>query len=585
MLSSHLTLPSGAIRPDRDTMDYDVVIVGAGPAGLACAIHLKQLAKDSGQEIRICILEKGSEIGAHLLSGAVLEPKALDELLPGWRKSDGKLPPPPASMTKVTKDHFQLLSRNRAWSLPILKPLRNHGHYIISIGELAKWLGNIAESMGVEIYPGFPAAEILTHPDDPNIIIGVATPDRGINKNGEKTPAFEAGMEIHARQTILAEGCHGSLSQHIITKFDLRANKSPQTYGLGIKEIWEIAPENHRPGHVSHTIGWPLDRKTYGGSWLYHYGENLISIGFVVGLDYENPYLSPFKEMQRFKTHPSIQPILKGGRRISYGARALVEGGYQSLPDLIFPGGLLIGDSAGFLNVAKIKGNHAAIKSGMLAAQALTEMFVKSQDNIKSEEKSGKKAGEQCTSYPDLFKKSWLAKELYKVRNIRPGFHSRIFGIFPAGLWGGIFNAAFQILGGWRLPYTLQHRADHKSLKPAAQCRPISYPKPDGVVSFDRLSSVHLSNTYHAEDQPSHLRLSDPYIPIAQNLPLYAEPAQRYCPAAVYEIIESPDKTTPPKFQINAQNCIHCKSCDIKDPAQNITWTPPQDGGPNYSDM
>jgi len=540
-----------ALRPDRDVMPYDVVIVGAGPSGLACAIRLKQHAPD----LSVCVLEKGSEVGAHLLSGAVFEPRALTELIPDWKEKGAPL------HTPATEDQFLFLTKTAALRLPTPPQMHNHGNYIISLGELGKWLAEQAESVGVEIFSGFAAAEILY--DDTGMVIGVATGDMGIGKDGHSTEAFTPGVELHARQTVFAEGCHGSLTKQLIQKFDLRKNSDPQTYGLGIKEVWEIDPAKHHKGLCTHSVGWPMDSKTYGGSWMYHFGDNLISIGFVVGLDYSNPYLSPFEEMQRFKTHPAIRKTLEGGRRIAYGARALVEGGLQSLPKLSFPGGLLIGDTAGFLNVAKIKGNHTAMKSGMIAAEALATHLANEDSNP------------ECVGYEPAFKSSWVHEELYKVRNIRPGFHW--------GLFIGLIHAAFQTLGGWRLPYTLKHKADHAQMMDAKDAPPIDYPKPDGVITFDRLSSVQLSNTNHEEDQPSHLKLGDPRIPIDVNLPRFAEPAQRYCPAGVYEVV---DQGGEKKFVINAQNCVHCKTCDIKDPSQNITWTVPQGGGgPNYPSL
>lgn len=549
---------STAIRSDREAMEYDVVIVGAGPAGLSCAIRLKQLAQETAKEISVCVLEKGSEIGAHLLSGAVFETRALDELIPDWGEKGAPL------TCKAQKDQFLFLTEKSSYRLPTPPQMNNHGNYIISLGELGRWLSEQAESLGVEIFSGFAAAEILY--DDKEAVIGVATGDMGIDKDGNKTPMFEAGVELHARQTILTEGCHGSLTKQVIQKYNLRERSDPQTYGLGIKEIWEIDPEKHDEGSITHTVGWPMDNKTYGGSWIYHMAENMISIGFVVGLDYTNPYLSPYEEMQRFKTHPDIRKALEGGKRISYGARALVEGGLQSLPKLTFPGGCLAGDCAGFLNVPKIKGNHAAIKSGMIAAESVfTCLHLESTPHN----------GWECSRYDRNFEASWLHKELYKVRNIRPGFRW--------GLWMGMAHAAFQTLGGWLLPYTLKNHADHKQLDKAENSAPINYPKPDGVLTFDRLTSVQLSNTNHAENQPGHLQLTDPEIPLKTNLPEYAEPAQRYCPAGVYEILEENGQK---KFQINAQNCVHCKTCDIKDPSQNINWTVPQGGdGPNYSNM
>ncbi|MES2729334.1 MAG: electron transfer flavoprotein-ubiquinone oxidoreductase [Pseudomonadota bacterium] len=531
-----------APNPARDHIDFDVVIVGGGPAGLSCAIRLKQLKPD----MSVCILEKGGEVGAHLLSGAVIETRALDELLPDWRNLGAPI------HDAVTKDQFIYLTRDHAMPMPTPPQMANHGNYIISLSAFGRWLSDQATALGVEIFPGFAVAEALVN--DQNQIIGVATRDMGIGRDGQPTAHFQPGVEIWAKHVILAEGAHGSISKAVIAHYNLREGASPQTYGLGIKEVWEVAPDKHRPGLVQHTAGWPLDNATYGGSWIYHYGQNLVSIGLVVGLDYQNPHLFPFGEMQRFKTHPAIRDTFAGGRRIAYGARVLVEGGLQSLPRLVFPGGMLIGDSAGFLNVPKIKGNHAAMKSGMLAAEAI--------------------AADAPATYPDLFRASWLWQELHKVRNIRPGFRW--------GFWGGFFHAAFQTLGGWLLPYTLKNHADHTQLKRADDCQKITYPKPDGTLTFDRLTSVALTGTNHEEDQPVHLRLADPAIPIAVNLPLYDEPAQRYCPAAVYEVLTQADGTRT--FQINAQNCIHCKACDIKDPSQNINWVVPQGGeGPNYS--
>ena len=546
---------SQSVRSDREAMAYDVVIVGGGPSGLSCAIRLKQLAMETGKDLSVCVLEKGSEIGAHLLSGAVFETRSLDELIPDWKERDAPV------KTPATHDRFLFLTKTGAVRLPTPPQMNNHGNYIISLGELGRWLAAQAEELGVEIFAGFAAAEVLH--DESGAVMGVATGDMGIGKNGEKTHAFEPGVELHAKQTVFAEGCHGSLTKKLIKTFDLRKDSDPQTYGLGVKELWEIDPAKHSEGLCIHTAGWPMDSKTYGGSFMYHAGDNVVSIGFVTGLDYANPYLSPFEEMQRFKTHPAVKKYLEGGRRIAYGARAIVEGGLQSLPKLSFPGGVLIGDTAGFLNVPKIKGNHAAIKSGMIAAEALFAGIHDAQ------------AGWECAGYAETFKKSWLHKELYKVRNIRPGFHY--------GFWFGFIHAAFQTLGGWMLPYTLKNKADHAQTGKAADYAPIPYPRADGVLTFDRLSSVQLSNTYHEEDQPAHLKLRDPSIPIAVNLPLYAEPAQRYCPAAVYEIVKEGEND---KFVINAQNCVHCKTCDIKDPSQNIDWTVPQGGGgPNYPNM
>lgn len=539
------------IREDRDVMEYDVVIIGGGPSGLACAIRLKQVAPD----ISVCILEKGSEIGAHLMSGAVFEPRALNELIPDWQEKGAPL------RVKPTEDRFFFLTKSAAIALPTPPQMYNHGNYIISLGELGRWLAGQAESIGVEIFPGFAASEVLYN--ESGEVIGIATGDMGIGKDGEKRHDFTPGVEIHAKQTVFAEGCHGSLTKTLISKFDLRKNSDPQTYGLGVKELWEIDPAKHKEGLCIHTVGWPMDSKTYGGSWMYHWEGNLVSIGFVTGLDYRNPYLSPFEEMQRFKTHPAIRQYLEGGRRVSYGARALVEGGYQSMPKLTFPGGVLIGDTAGFLNVPKIKGNHTAMKSGMIAAEEIAKFL---QKDTRSRE---------CNGYESALKDSWVYKELYKVRNIRPGFHW--------GMWFGLLHAGFQTIGGWMLPYTLKNHADHKQLSKAKDAQKIDYPKPDGVLTFDRLTSVQLSNTMHEEDQPAHLKLKDPSIPIGVNLPEYAEPAQRYCPAAVYEVVEEAGQK---KFVINAQNCVHCKTCDIKDPSQNIDWTVPQGGGgPNYPNM
>ncbi len=488
---------------ERDTMAYDVVIVGAGPSGLSCAIRLKQRATEQGRDLSVCVLEKGSEVGAHILSGAVMETRALDELFPDWQKRGAPL------RTPVTEDQFLLLGAKRAWRLPTPPHMRNHGNYIASLGEVCRWLAAEAEGLGVEIYPGFAAAEILE--DDQGRVVGVATGDMGLLKDGSPGPRHQRGMALMARQTVFAEGCRGSLTRRLMERFGLNRDSSPQTYGLGLKEIWEIDPARHAAGRVVHTVGWPLDNATYGGSWLYHLADNQVSVGFVVGLDYRNPYLSPFEEFQRFKTHPAIRPLFEGGRRIAYGARALSEGGWQSIPRLTFPGGLLVGDTAGFLNVPKIKGSHTALKSGMVAAEALAEHLA---------------AGDapECEDYPRRLRESWVWDELYQARNIRPGFHW--------GLWGGLAHAAVDtwLLRG-RAPWTLRHRPDHAQLRPAAACAPIDYPKPDGRLTFDRLSSVFLTNTAHEEEQPTHLTLRDPEVAIRINLKVYDSPESRYCPA------------------------------------------------------
>ncbi|MCX7117559.1 MAG: electron transfer flavoprotein-ubiquinone oxidoreductase [Legionellales bacterium] len=537
-------------------MTYDVIIVGAGPSGLSAAIKMKQLALLHQQPISICILEKGALVGAHLISGAVLEPRTLIELLPdSWQNA-------PLN-TKVTADHFVYLTKHHAFRLPTPIPMRNLGNYIVSLGELCQFLAKEAELLGCEIYPGFAATEVLYDPK--GSVIGVKTGDMGIDKKGHQTANFQPGMHLHATSTLFAEGCRGQLSEQLINKFQLRRNIQPQTYGLGIKEIWQIPPPLHKAGLVVHTVGWPLDNATYGGSFIYHMSNHQVSIGFVVGLDYTNPTLSPFDEMQRFKTHPHVAPLLAGGERIAYGARALNEGGWQSLPKLTFPGGALIGDAAGFLNVPKIKGIHTAMASGILAGEACYESL----DNPKN-------TPFELTLYSEKVSQSWIAQELYKVRNIRPGFRY--------GLLMGLANAAFETyLTHGKSPWTLPHHADFLMLKPIRSSKKINYPKPDGILTFDRLSSVYLSNTFHEENQPCHLKLKDPNLVIEVNYRQYASPETRYCPAAVYEIV---DESTEPRLQINAQNCIHCKTCDIKDPRQNIVWTAPEGGGgPNYVGM
>lgn len=535
---------------EREAMEFDLVVVGAGPAGLSAAIRLKQLAPDAA----VCVVEKGGEVGAHILSGAVIEPRALDELIPDWADKGAPL------ATKAREDKFLFLTKRRAWTLPTPPQMHNDGNYIVSLGDVCRWLGTQAEALGVEIYPGFAAAELLF---DGERVAGVATGDMGIEKSGEHGPNYQPGMELRATYTLFGEGCRGSLSKQVMARFDLRRGVAPQTYALGIKELWEVPAASHRPGLIEHSVGWPLPRDTYGGSWLYHFGDNLVSYGFVVGLDYSNPWLSPFEEMQRLKTHPAMRKHFEGGRRVSYGARALSEGGWQSMPKLTFPGGALIGDAAGFLNVPKIKGTHAAMKSGMLAAEAVADALA-----------NGRPA--EPTGFTKRFGSSWLSDELRHVRNIRPAFAKY-------GLLGGIAYSAIDtyVLRG-RAPWTLKlPHADNETLVPAAAAEKIDYPKPDGKLTFDKLSSVFISNTNHGEDQPVHLQLRDPgrWEPI--NWERFRSPESRYCPAGVYEAVgvESGD----PKLQINAQNCVHCKTCDIKDPTQNIDWAVPEGGGgPNY---
>ncbi|MCS6878886.1 MAG: electron transfer flavoprotein-ubiquinone oxidoreductase [Geminicoccaceae bacterium] len=543
---------------EREVMEFDVVIVGAGPSGLAAAIRLKQLAAERGAELSVCVLEKGSEVGAHILSGACIEPRALDELLPDWREQGAPL------STPAKEDRFLYLTATRAFRLPTPPQMRNHGNYIGSLGNLCRWLAERAEALGVEIFPGFAGARLLF--DEQGRVSGVGTGDAGVGRDGEPGPNFQPGIDLRARLTVLAEGCRGSLTKQVFERFGLRKNAQHQTYGIGIKELWEIPAAKHEPGLVIHTIGWPLDHRTYGGSWLYMYGENLVSLGFVVGLDYENPWLSPFGELQRWKTHPAIRGLLEGGRRIAYGARALSEGGFQSLPELVFPGGALVGDCAGFLNVPKIKGTHAAMKSGMLCAEAAFEALVAGADRPLLEE------------YPRKLRASWLWEELYTARNIRPAFK---WGLFPALAYAALDTYLFR----GKAPWTLRHRGpDHAMLKPADACARIDYPKPDGVLTFDRLSSVFVSNTNHEENQPCHLVVRDRELALRVNWQTYRGPEERYCPAGVYEWLD--DGRGGKRLQINAQNCVHCKTCDIKDPMQNIDWVPPEGGGgPNYPGM
>ncbi len=548
---------------ERETMEFDVVIVGAGPAGLAAAIRLKQLAAENDVELSVVVLEKGSEVGAHILSGAVIDPAGLDRLLPDWREQGAPL------TTEVTEDRFYYLGEAGEIRLPnlFMPPLMsNHGCYAGSLGNLCKWLGEQAESLGVEVYPGIAVADAIIGAD--GAVEGVVTGDLGLARDGSRKDSYTPGMALTGKYTLLAEGARGSLSKQLIEKYGLDEDSGTQKFGIGLKELWEVPPEKHQPGFVQHTMGWPLDNKTGGGSFLYHFGENLVSVGFVVHLDYANPYLNPFKEFQRSKLHPCIAQHLEGGKRIAYGARALTEGGWQAIPQLAFPGGALVGCAAGFMNVPRIKGSHNAMLSGMMAAQAAFEAI------------QAGRARDTLFEYVEVVKSSAMAKELKKVRNVKP-LWSR-FGTRLGVMLGGIdmwLNTILPFLG-----YTLKHKKpDYASLKTAAESKQIDYPKPDNVLSFDILSSVFLSNTNHDEDEPVHLKLADPSIPIEENLPEYAEPAQRYCPANVYEVVEEGGSV---RFQINAQNCVHCKTCDVKDPAQNITWVPPEGGeGPNYANM
>ena len=541
----------GEERVQREQMAYDVVIVGAGPSGLAGAIRLKQLAGES--ELSVCVVEKGSEVGAHIISGAVIEPRALNELIPDWREKGAPL------VTPATEDRFLFLTEKRSVRLPTPPQMVNHGNYIISLGNLCRWLAQQAEALGVEIYPGFAAAEVLY--DASGRVQGVATGDMGIGKDGRPTDRYQPGVELIGKETLFAEGCRGSLTKTLTQRFRLRDGIDPQTYGIGIKELWEVAPDRHEPGLVIHTVGWPLGTATYGGSFLYHLEEGQVAVGFVIGLDYENPFLNPFEEFQRFKTHPAIRPFFEGGRRIAYGARALNEGGFQSIPRLDFPGGAVIGDAAGFLNVPKIKGSHTAMKSGIVAAETIFRRL----------------SGEPDAEVRAALEQSWVWEELRQVRNIRPSFRW--------GLWPGLaYSAVDTYIFRGRAPWTLRHHSDYLRLTEASRAPRIDYPRPDGKITFDRLSSVFISNTNHEEDQPPHLRLRDPEKAIAVNYRLYDSPEQRYCPAGVYEIVQQGEGG--PYLQINAQNCVHCKTCDIKDPEQNIDWVVPEGGGgPNYPNM
>ena len=547
----------------REAMEYDVVVVGAGPGGLATAIRLKQLAAEQGKEISVVVLEKGSEPGAHILSGAVMDPRAITELFPNWKELGAPLNQP------VTDDQLLVLGQVSAIKSPVI-PLcfHNEGNYVISLGNVVRWLAQQAEALGVEIFPGFPAAEVLYNED--GSVKGVATGNMGVGKDGQPTGEFQLGMELHAKYTIFAEGARGQLGRQLLARFKLDAGKDPQAYAIGVKELWEIDPGKHKPGLVIHTAGWPLDSSTYGGGFMYHLEDNKVTLGLVVGLDYANPWLNPFEEMQRWKTHPNIKTFLEGGKRIGYGARAITAGGILSLPKLVFPGGALVGCEAGTLNAARIKGSHAAIKSGMLAAEAAFAAVIAGRHQ------------DELIAYPEAFDKSWLREDLETSRNFKQWFKK---GLYVGMMMTGIEQWLLPKLGVKTPPWTIHRtRPDYSYLKPAADCPQITYPKPDGTLTFDRLSSVFISNTNHGENQPAHLTLKDQSVPVNLNLAKYAGPESRYCPAGVYEFVKNPDNTD--RLQINAQNCVHCKTCDIKDPSQNIVWVAPEGGGgPNYSGM